>query len=299
MAGLVESFSVTATKNSARSSGKPSPFMYSGTTLTPLSGRIVGAHQKIDRLARKSLQALLKKPQLFPGIKAILHFEGLGGPDAIKRKSPAVDEPWHFFNPFDEADQKLTDLIVSHYKKLVKALKDQDDVRAAFEAAWMAHAVVDGLTPAHHYPYEEKLIELRGGEGLQNPSTITEKFLMPGNTPRERMNKNWQMWGAKGLFSTHFLFEWGVATVLVPLTLKNFKIDEDDIADMLALDMQTWYTQKARQVAGMGMYDAYYRHGWTISLARQVRNQLAPLLVQTVSLAWYRAALEAGIVEAN
>ena len=273
--------------------------MYSGTTLTPLSGRIVGAHQKIDRLARRSLQDLLKKQRLFPGIKTILHFEGLGGPDAIKRKSPAVDEPWHYFNPFDDTDQRLIDLIVNHHKKLVKALEEQDDVRAAFEASWMAHAVVDGLTPAHHYPYEEKLIELRGGEGLESRTTLREKVLMPGETPRERMNKNWQMWGAKGLFSTHFLFEWGVAAVLVPLTLKNFKINEDDIAEMLAQDIPTWYTQKARQVAGMGMYDAYYRHGWTMALARQVRGQLAPLLVQAVCLSWYRAALEAGIVEAK
>jgi hypothetical protein len=270
--------------------------MYSGNTLTPLSGRLVGAHQKIDRLASKALFPLIKKSHAFPRIQTILRFEGVGGPDAIKRKSPAVDEPWHYFNPFDETDDQLITLIVDHYKKLVKALKDTDEVRAAFEAAWMAHALVDGLTPAHHYPYEAKLIELRG-EGIENRTTLREKMFMPGDTRRERMTKNWKMWGAKGLFSTHFMFEWGVAAVLAPLSLKQSKINEDDIAEMLAEDLPVWFTKRAREVAGMGMYDAYYRHGWTMPLARQVRNQLAPLLVRTVTLAWYRAAREAGIVE--
>ena len=270
--------------------------MYSGTTLTPLSGRLVGAHQKIDRLARKSLQQFLQSRR-FPGIKTILHFEGLGGPDAIKRKSPAVDEPWHYFNPFDENDNQLIELITQHHQHLVKALKAGDEVRAAFEAAWLAHAIVDGLTPAHHYPYEEKLTELRGGKSIDSRTTYREKVLMPGDTPRERVNKNWQMWGAKGLLSTHFLFEWGVAAVIAPLTMKNLQVSEDDIAEMLAQDLPAWFTQKAREVAGMGMYDAYYKHGWTIPLARQVRNQLAPLLVQAVCLAWYRAAAEAKVIQ--
>ena len=32
---------------------------------------------------------------------------------------------------------------------------------AAFEAAWLAHAVTDGFTPAHHEPLEEQLEGLR------------------------------------------------------------------------------------------------------------------------------------------
>ncbi len=181
--------------------------MFAGTTLTPLSGRLVGAHQKIDRLAHKFLRELTNKPHVFPGIRTILHFEGSGGPDAIKRKSPAVDEPWHYYNPFDDTDNQLIDLIVGHYDELVKALKAKDDVRAAFEAAWMSHAIVDGLTPAHHYPYEEKLTELRGGEGIQGRTTYKEKLVMPGETRRAQMHNNWEMWGSKGLLSTHFLFE--------------------------------------------------------------------------------------------
>src|ERR1035441_2898896 len=97
--------------------------MYSGSTFNKYSGQLLGAHQKIDRVARRHLERLLPHCQ-FPSAKAILQFEG-------------------------------------HYRKLVEVLKAGDRVRAAFEAAWLAHAVVDGLTPAHHYPYAEKLVELR------------------------------------------------------------------------------------------------------------------------------------------
>ena len=34
--------------------------MYSGTTLTAVSGRLAGAHQKIDRIARRQLSVLLE-----------------------------------------------------------------------------------------------------------------------------------------------------------------------------------------------------------------------------------------------
>src|SRR5258708_2729166 len=129
--------------------------MYSGSTLTAFSGRLLGAHQRIDRLAHKHLRSLLPRAH-FPSVQSILHFEGRNGPDAIKRKSPARDEPWHYLRPFDPDGTQLIDLIEYHYGKLVAALKAQDDIRASFEAAWLSHAVVDGLTPAHHYPYEEE-----------------------------------------------------------------------------------------------------------------------------------------------
>src|SRR5438270_11284163 len=132
--------------------------MYSGSTLTNMSGRLMGAHQKIDRLARHQLEILFPHCR-FPAAAEILHFEGGNGPDAIKRKSPAQNEPWHYLQPFDLKDTQLLDLIDHHYDQLVRALKKNDAVKAAFEAAWLAHAVVDGLTPAHHYPYEQKLVE--------------------------------------------------------------------------------------------------------------------------------------------
>ena len=136
--------------------------MYSGTTFTNFSGSVLGGHQKIDRVARKYLRKITEDTDGFPKIRSIIHFEGKNGPDGIKRKSPAKDEPWHFYDPFDEDDSQLLELIDGHYKILVKELKKGTPEKAAFDAAWIAHALVDGLTPAHHYPYEETLEELRG-----------------------------------------------------------------------------------------------------------------------------------------
>ena len=155
--------------------------MYSGSTFTIYSGRLLGAHQKIDRVARRHLQRLVPQGQ-FPAIRTILHFEGGNGPDSIKRKSPAQNEPWHYFQPFDKHDTQLIGLIDDHYQALVKALRGHDEVRAGFEAAWLAHAIVDGLTPAHHYPYEEKLVELMSGKGIETRTSIKDKLVMPGES---------------------------------------------------------------------------------------------------------------------
>lgn len=271
--------------------------MYSGTTLTPLSGTLLGAHQKIDRLARTAL--LRSQPSLaFPSQRQILHFEGNNGPDAIKRKSPARDEPWHYYAPFDETDTQLLDLITDHHALLAKALKENDSVRAAFEAAWLAHAIVDGLTPAHHYPYEEELTQLRGGEGIDSRTTIRAKLVMPGENRRKQVRNNWKMWGPKGLLTTHGLFEWGIAAIILPVSASNRRIvlKQIDIEELHEHGFVGLFKRKAREVAAMGMYESYYQKGWTPQLARQVRRQLAPLIVQTVALAWYSAAEEAGIV---
>jgi hypothetical protein len=265
--------------------------MYAGSTLTVFSGRVLGAHQRIDRLAHKQLRRLLPQ-SAFPGVRSILHFEGWNGPDAIKRKSPAHDEPWHYLQPFDPDDQQLIRLIEYHYKRLVKALKAQDDIRASFEAAWLSHAIVDGLTPAHHYPYEEKLTELCG-RGIQDRTSVAKKLIMPGETAARRLRNNWKMWGPKGLFTTHAAFEMGVACLLAPFRPRRVCPTADKVAAFRAQPLALWFRQTAQDVARLELYDAFYHSGWTIPLARLVRQQLAPLLVQAVAVVWYGAALEA------
>ena len=271
--------------------------MYSGSTFHRFSGNILGAHQKIDRLARRQLERLLPESR-FPAAGAILHFEGHNGPDAIKRKSPAKDEPWHYMQPFDRHDTQLIELIEGHYRQLVTSLKAGDSVRASFEAAWLSHAVVDGLTPAHHYPYEEKVIELRGGEGLESRVSVKDKAIFPGDTLREKAKNNWQFWGAKGLFTTHFTFEWGVAMLMAPLKLRRCALTNDKLAEFEAMPVAQWFRRLAQDVARLELYDAFYETGWTIPLARRVRQQLAPVLVQAVTVIWYGAAREAGLTPA-
>ncbi|HEX7633169.1 MAG TPA: hypothetical protein VF401_02475 [Candidatus Saccharimonadales bacterium] len=271
--------------------------MYAGSTFTPISGKLLGAHQKIDRVAWRQLQQLAPKG-LFPSAKLILHFEGDNGPDAIKRKSPAKDEPWHYIQPFDPDDTELIDLIEDHHKKLVKALKAKDMVRAAFEAAWLAHAIVDGLTPAHHYPYEEKLVELSSGRSIEERTTVGKKVVMPGDTRSEQLSNNWKMWGPKGLFVTHTAFEWGVAVLIAPLKFRRAPVNAALLADFETQKLGEWFRRTAQNVARLELYDDFYKKGWTISLARRVRSQLAPVLVQSVALVWYDALREAGRLEA-
>ncbi len=266
--------------------------MYSGSTFTVISGRVMGAHQKIDRVARLHLQRLVPKVQ-FPAIRTILHFEGGNGPDSIKRKSPAKNEPWHYFQPFDESDTQLLVQIQDHYLALVKSLKDKDDVRAGFEAAWLAHAVVDGLTPAHHYPYEEKLVELMSGKGIETRTTIKHKLVMPGNNRVHQIKNNWKMWGPKGLFVTHSAFELGFATLIAPMRLYRAMPSAEILMAFERLPLDVWYRQVAQDIASSHFYDSFYKTGWTLPLARRVRRQLAPKIVQAVTLIWYRAANEA------
>lgn len=269
--------------------------MYSGTTLTSISGSVLGAHQKIDRLARKALGSIMPAKSWFPSIGDILHFEGNNGPDAIKRKSPARDEPWHYYAPFDETDTQLLDIINEHYDRLVWALRHKDNVRGSFEAAWLAHAVVDGLTPAHHYPYEAELTELRGGLGIESRTTIKQKLVMPGETRRKQMSNNWKMWGPKGLLTTHGLFEWGIAAIIAPISARNnrIRIKQSSIDELHEFGVQELFKRKAREVANLNMYDAYYKNGWTPWLAQQTRRHLAPIIVNTVTLIWYAALQEA------
>jgi hypothetical protein len=160
----------------------------------------------------------------------------------------------------------------------------------------LAHALVDGLTPAHHYPYEQKLAELRG-EGIETRTTIKEKLVLPGETRREQVKNNWKMWGPKGLFTAHGLFEMGIATLIAPMKFSDRVPDEKLIAEMKDIGLAEWFTMRAREIAVLDIFERYIRRGWTTRLAFDVRNKLAPTIINTVTLAWYCALLDAGVTK--
>lgn len=267
--------------------------MYSGTTLRRASGRIIGAHQKLDRVARRALETIVPDSS-FPTIREILHFEGKNGPDGIKSKSPAQDEPWHYYDPIDPKDTQLIQMIERHSKNLAAALKKGATEKAAFEAAWMAHALVDGLTPAHHYPLEEKLEELRGA-GLETRTSIKDKLIVrgEGDTRREMLAKNWEMWGAKGVMTTHGMYEFGVATAIAPLRILRGYPSAEDCAHVLKVGTVAVFKQAAQEIYAKNMYERFSKQGWTNALARETREFLAPLLVKTICLAWYESLAKA------
>lgn len=268
--------------------------MYSGTTLRHMKhfDAWFGAHQKIDRIAREHLGIVLKQGQYFPARKHIIRFEGMDGPDGIKRKTPAQDELWHFINPADETDRQILGVLQHNYDELVIALREGNETRAAFEAAWLAHGLVDGLTPAHHYPYEDELVRLRG-EGIATRTTVHDKLIMPGENLPEKMSKNWQVWGDKGLIATHFAFEWGITVMIMPLRLGTALPTDEELKKARKQTMTQIFLERMHKVASMEMYDQFYKSGWTPKLAKQARRELLPLIINTVTLVWYLAAQEA------
>ncbi len=268
--------------------------MFSGLELTNQSGRFFGGHQKIDRIAYRVLSESTNLNR-FPSKAQILSFEGRNGPDGIKLKSPAVDEPWHYIDPFDPMDTQLIDLIREHRENLVAELKADNTERAAFEASWLAHALVDGLTPAHHHPYEETLVELRKGEGIETRTTPKEKLVMKGDTKVELVKNNWRMWGFKGLFISHVSFEYGVSFIIAPFIFRQVKIDKQLLDKIHKLGFEEYYLQTTREIALWNMYDDFTRYGWTWSLSKQVRDELVPKIIEVVAVSWYLAMREAGL----
>ncbi|MCL5112946.1 MAG: S1/P1 nuclease [Patescibacteria group bacterium] len=265
--------------------------MYSGTTLTRMSGSVIGAHQKIDRIARKHLSVILPDIE-FPTAKEIIKFEGDKGPDGIKRKSPANNEPWHFIDPNNPTNSPLIYDIELHYKNLVFALKQKDKIKMSFEAAWLAHAVVDGLTPAHHFPYDKELSKLRNGHSNEDRSTLKKKLVMPGIDSKEALKNNWKMWGPKGLFTTHASFEFGIATLIAPVRFNEFIPSKKDIDLVTDLDLNKWFLKNVRKVYRLDIYHEFMDSGWTLKMSQEIKNKLIPIIINSVTLIWYKAYQE-------
>ena len=256
------------------------------------SGRVIGTHQKIDRVARRHLAHHIDDKDSFPAIRDILHFEGSRGPDSIKMKSPGRDEPWHFIDPQHiREDDGLLRTISDHTANLTQALKDANGIRAAFEAAWLAHAVTDGLTPAHHEPLDEQVKHLRANDHRKDK--FRSRVIMTGGGSRKQfIQNNWKYWGVNGIMTTHTLFEAGVATTAKPLRFNDAGLDVHDIKDLEKRGFRAVYTDLVRRVYAMHMYDQFKRHGWTHDLAIQTSRELLPIIIKAVTLAWYDAYRE-------
>jgi hypothetical protein len=253
----------------------------------------MGVHQRIDRLAKRELKKMLTHPNSFPAIRDILHFEGLNGPDGIKRKSPGQDEPWHYVDPTDPNDNGLRVIISDHMHNLTVALVENNPERAAFEAAWLSHAITDGLTPAHHYPLEEKLEELRDGQGLESRNTARKKLVLPGKTRRNQFANNWEFWGARGVMTTHIMFEWGIATTLAAGRMANTEPSGNDMVRMKKEGFIPLFDESLHRITQLELYEEFSRAGWTRRLARETKAHLMPEIVRTVTLAWYSCAMAA------
>ncbi|MCA9348463.1 hypothetical protein KC867_03570 [Candidatus Saccharibacteria bacterium] len=270
--------------------------MYSGLVLTKYSGRVMGTHQKIDRVARKHLAEIIDNNDDFPSIKELLEFEGKNGPDGIKRKSPSYNEPWHFLNPLANDNSNFMKLLDTHYTGLVKHLKDGNHEACAFEASWLAHAIVDGLTPAHHYPYDEKLSEMLV-DGKEGRNSIKTKLLFMGETKLKTLQNTYKAYGPRGLMTAHVAFEYGVALLIKPLGLPDARPVDTDFDELEQWGYRDYFMNRAKEVAVLDIYEQYLASGWTSKLSNRVRHSLLPVLVKSVTMLWYSAMKEAGKIK--
>jgi len=255
------------------------------------------AHQKLDRVAYRHLDRLIEDDVFFPSLKRIIYFEGQRGPDSTNLKNNInVEQPWHFINPFDNDDTGIFKLIEGHYERLVAALKAKESINSAYEASWLAHALVDGLTPAHHYPYEHEMEALRGGETRHSRKGLVGWMIVRGDTRRETLKRSLQLVGPKGLLTTHTLFEGGSFSLIAPLRLNDAKPSREDLVAIRKYGLAEFFLRYAREVASHDLYRRFYQKGWTPQLARDVRREMAPRMVQIVTLAWYSALCDANLI---
>ncbi len=258
----------------------------------------LGAHQKINRLAYRGLKQVVlwqnepvrarSKLSSFPTLKAIQHFEGRNGPDGLKIKSPGLHEPEHYYDPQAGAASPLIKLLSAHEKDLAAALKAKNIEKAAFEASWLAHTLVDGLTPAHHYPFIDELSIIRG-EGKETQDSVAKKLVVKGSSTKDTLKKTWKLVGAKGLLSTHINFEAGVGSAVTPLRLPQAVPSGVELAFARNHGLAAVFMASADAIDQLELYERFYRNGWTTKLGRDVRNFLVPQMIKTVTLAWLLA----------
>jgi hypothetical protein len=225
-----------------------------------------------------------------------LRFEGYNGPDGLNSKiglrpkgsNPnAKDDhnPSHLYDPVTDSGE-VPMHIQSHYDGLVECLIGGDMVRGSFEAAWLAHYVGDGLTPAHHFPLEEKIAEA----AAKAAGDLTEgRFAKYSG----QVKKHWDIWGAKGHMSTHQNFELGIAFALLIFPIRP-QFDDRELARARTLGPVDYFKSEAREVAGLELYERFYRVGWNNDIAATIKNVLAPETARTIGIIWLLALLEAG-----
>jgi hypothetical protein len=255
------------------------------------SGEIMGTHQKIDKIARRLISRNMDNARLFPSTQQILRFEGMQGPDGLKRKSPGVDEPEHFIKPGHD-DGVLMGYIRDHHYNLVKALRDKNMERAAFEAAWMAHAITDGLTPAHHYPYKERVNELMQDKDYKKLFGVKIKGIMRGDNLAEAARNNWLYWGAGGIMTKHIAFEYGVAYSITATRQKRL-MPHMSRRNFKHIDYEKVFYRSLARVDSLHMYDRFLETGWTAQLAMETHQILIPEIIRAVALNWASCINEA------
>lgn len=243
--------------------------MNSGFLTHLTKGRLlnsVGTHQKFDRAAYSLLQKKLE-PNKFPSKAQIINFEGSGGPDGLKFKGNYTTD--HMWDPVNKIGQ-LPTWIEIHYQNLVKALKEDDIVKASFEAGFMAHYLTDSLTPAHHLSHKFILEEYEG----------------------KKYRKRWKIYGHKGILSSHVAFETGISSAIFFTPIKvSF---DDKLHKLIRKDgIKKVVMQESLAISKHNIYEQFLQKGWSAKLAKTIKATVVKRIPQLISAAWLSAYEEA------
>jgi hypothetical protein len=269
--------------------------MYAGFITPKRVVKSAGIHQRLDSAAYRMISHYLPD-EAFPELKAILAFEGYNGPDGLNTKlglKPKSSDPSaagehgpsHLYDPVTDSGE-VPQHIAAHYRGLVESLGRSDMIRASFEAAWLAHYVGDGLTPAHHFPLEDKIAEAGAKASKDLEAGRFAKF-------SGQIRKNWDIWGAKGHMTTHQNFELGIAFALMGFSIKP-RFDDHELGRARQLGPVEYFKSEAREVAELNLYERFYKEGWNNDIASTIKKVLAPKAARAIGIIWLLALLEAG-----
>lgn len=228
----------------------------------------IGTHQKFDKTAYRILLPYIDINH-FPAKNLILKFEGMGGPDGLKFKGKYKSD--HLWDPINQIGF-LPVWIDVHYKNLVLALKDDDTVKASFEAGFMAHYLTDSLTPAHH---------------------VSNKLIAAEYENSSKARLGWLYFGRKGLMSSHVMFESGVSTT-VALNRLRIAFDQDLYDRIQKVGIKSVVEEESLRIAKLDLYDKFLKNGWSASLAKTVKTMVVKRIPQLIAAAWLAAYAEAG-----
>jgi len=121
--------------------------------------------------------------------------------------------------------------------------------------------------------------------------------MIQGTSKRDTAKRNWGLWGVGGLLSMHAMFEGGVAFILAPLRIKTAKPTNSDIETLIEVGYIEYFKRSAREIALLDMYERFNKRGWSPKLVRDVRNELGPIVIKTVTLVWFSAMRDAGLLK--
>jgi hypothetical protein len=227
----------------------------------------VGTHQKFDRASYDLFKNRVIDTKKFPSRSMILNFEGSGGPDGLKFKGNYNTD--HMWDPVNKIGH-LPVWIDVNYKNLVKALKDGDEVKASFEAGFMAHYLTDILTPAHH---------------------LTHQFILD-EYENKKYRKRWKIYGHKGLLSTHVAFEAGISSAIFFSPIKA-GFDEKLLNSIKKDGIKEVAMRESLAISKYKLYDQFITKGWNAQLAKNIKVVVVKRIPQLVAAAWVAAYEEA------